>query len=450
MKSFKIVGQSRSPPRLPASILRYVHEINKTTSDEAKVYPLQMIWDHLNNDQNKVLIGDMSLGFIQTLVNIVKNSLYEPAVRNALGCLWYLSRANENKYNLATEELGLIPILVRNLSIESPYDEYSFNILINCSLDPSTHSYLLSDKIQYLEFCCNKIRTEREIDPFVAVANISSCIFEENLYHFQRLRIHEIILQRILKYGIHVHTWNGRNGGIVYWCLNFLVDYTSLKQGSLQIQRISWFKEQSLQFFIELLSCKSIEALKSLCIICHLSETCVEYEQLLPKLSKQYPDLIQVLVYVTKATVDNDQGEYAETMETIGYVFGILSMKVLTNIIRLLCLASESNCLDFIRLPIFMNILLEIIDLYVIDAPELEAKFDCIETAGGGGKDEDTLCNTLEIIYHCLQQTKEKVVFTQVEVAQIEKGLLELETEIRSPRVLPNKAKTLIQLILNS
>lgn len=431
-------------------------QTSQNNVQKSSIY-LQRIWNLLDDDEVKVVLGQLSFGLLPVLVNIVQS---EEAILkgNALGCLWFLSRSNENKEILAEPELGLVPYLVRNLPLQNIIGEYSFNVLINCSLQPETHSYLLSADVGYLEFCVNKIRNTRETDPFVALANITSCIYQANLHQLVLLRVHELIFQKLFYFGVDISQWTGRSGGMVYWCLNFLVDFTRFPEG------VKYFDNQfpflsSSEFFLHLLACTEIESLKTLCIICHCSLIWEFYESWLPKICITYPHLPNLLLGSIRATLDQDQGDYARMMENLGYVFGILSMKVMTNVLKILCQSSKENFEIFINHKLFFANCFDLIKLYLEDSKELSARFDCVETAGGGGNDEETLINVLEILFIYKNfPEKDKSIFrisklfssssiTTKKIQTYAENILKLSASTGARKV-PEKALVLCQLIL--
>jgi hypothetical protein len=389
---------------LPRESLKHIPLLDNPDEDIV-ASAIQKLWDLANNDENKIAFG-LSLGLIEKLVSFVKADAGMAAV-NALGCLWYLSRANENKGYLASEELGLIPFLVSNVSLGNNKAEYSFNILINCSLEPSSHSYLLSDAVGYLSFIRRQMVTDYDTDAFVAIANVTSCLSSHRLPALIRYRIHEVIIEKLIKKGRNVYLWSGRSGGIVYWCLNFLIDFTNYRE-------IHYLLRSSLlynnDFLYQLLPCREIESMKSLCIICNLSEEWEQYEEWCRNCLTEFPHLMKIIIACLGCTLDCDLGQFASYAQGIGFVFGILSMRVMTNTIRILCRSNGRNgAMLNASSPDFIKLLFRTLDLFIEGKPELVAKFDCVEYAGGGKEDLETLKNVVEIIYFLLFQALEEL-----------------------------------------
>jgi hypothetical protein len=388
---------------LPRESLKYIPLLDNPDEDIVAT-ALVKLWDLANNDENKIAFG-RSPGLVEKLVSFVKADAGMAAV-NALGCLWYLSRANENKGYLASEELGLIPFLVVNVSLSNNKAEYSFNILINCSLEPSSHSYLLSDAVGYLAFVRRQMTTDYDTDAFVAIANVTSCISSHRLPSLIRYRIHEVIIEKLIKKGRDVYLWNGRSGGIVYWCLNFLIDFTNYREIHYLLRTSLLYNND---FLYQLLPCREIESLKSLCIICNLSEEWEQYEKWCRSCLTDFPHLKKIIIACLGCTLDCDLGKFASYAQGIGFVFGILSMRVMTNTIRILCRSDFRNCSILNASPDFIKLLFRTLDLFIEGKPELVAKFDCIEHAGGGKEDLETLRNVVEIIYFLLLHALEEL-----------------------------------------
>jgi hypothetical protein len=423
----------------------------RTVADERAQY-LHLIWCMLDDDDMKITLAKPETDFLPFLVSNVNSMQLDQVTKNALACLWYMSRSYESKFILASPSLGLIPCLIRYLSLPQTDDiafkDFSFNVLINCSIEKRIHDYLLSDEIGYLDYCVNHLLDENDqnSDPFVAIANFVCHISSRNLSFIINRRIHEIILIQLFKnYScFHVETWNERYGK-VYWILNILIDFTlykeccyviidflkSLSMSSFPPVSFSYSCSESFdlsllssksrnavghssslpmyfpstsyycQYFYHLLSCPDIESLKALAIICHLSRFDSDFEQLLPNVLATFPAVKDLLVLSILCTLEHGAGEYGNYLDQTGFVFGIFSMRVLTNMVVILCRVSETN-LELLAeySSKWLYALLDLLDLFLDEMPELTAKLDCIETAGGGKDDYDTLINTLEIIYH--------------------------------------------------
>jgi hypothetical protein len=426
----------------------------KSTIDNERAQYLHFIWCMLEDDNMKIVLAKPESNFLPFLADIVHLMQFDDVTKNALACLWYMSRSYESKFILASQSLDLIPCLIRYLSFplteDIEFKDLSFNVLINCSIERRIHDYLLSDEIGYLDYCTNCLLNENDnnSDPYVAIANFVCHISSRNLSFLISRRIHEIILLYLFKnYScFHVETWNERYGK-VYWILNILIDFTIYKESCyvildflkslsmssfpstafsssisnsfdslslvssnrrnnsnfLSSQPLSYFPSSTYygQYFYHLLACPDIESLKSLAIICHLSRFDENFENLLPSVLTTFPTVKSLLVLSILCTLDHGAGEFGSYMEQIGYIFGIFSMKVLTNMVVILCRVSDSNLKLLAEYSSkWLFALLDILDLFIDRKPELTAKLDCIETAGGGKDDYDTLVNTLEILYY--------------------------------------------------
>jgi hypothetical protein len=376
------------------SLIYNIEENDVITEGRKKA--IKRFWEMADNDEAKLILGQPSLGLVQLLVNVVRDDTND-CRGYALGCLWYLSRASENKPYLSSRELNLLPLLINHIRLHDLFSEFCVNILINCCLEPSSHDFLFDETLEFLSLLQQRIRDGTgNVDTFVIFANIASCIESNNLISFIQYQIHEVMVNNLFSRGINVSQWSGRNGGIVYWVLNFLIDFTN-HQETLFLFHESQLKDS--WFLFHLLECKDIEGIKALCIICNLSNEFELYHDWIRVCLIKFPHLLDLLINCIGCTLDCDKGDYATKANNHGFVFGILLLKTMTNTVRYLCRASIKNCHLFIGHPSCMKLLLRALHLFNEDADELVAKFDCVEYGGGGGKDIDSLHNVIEIFY---------------------------------------------------
>lgn len=149
------------------------------------------------------------------------------------GCLWFLSRAIENRERIANKSHGVLPLLLGRIRIEK-YTDMIMNVFTNCSIDVSTHRYLLSDELGYLSYINQRIsQNSNDVHIYRALNYATPQLSKEGatLFHWNHL-LHPVV-SYLLQIGPYPLRWIQRFFGPEYWALNTLMDVSFLPTGAI-------------------------------------------------------------------------------------------------------------------------------------------------------------------------------------------------------------------------
>jgi hypothetical protein len=410
-------------PLLPHSAT-YLITKAKTSQGDQLERALEQLWKLTHVDTFKVPLGDDSVGFIELLSQIVRRengNIY----RNALGCLWFLSRVRENKAKIGSEKFGLLPLLIENLRVPNMFTDITLNIFINCSLDNHVHSQLFSPEIDYFSYCSHSLYNNGdELVYYIAVSNIISNIQESYLHHIYTSNIIEYIYNRLILSGPIPTEWENRFGGVEYWCLNFLMDLSSLRKGKKILKLCN--KHFILIQLVDH-STSTMEGIKAICTLFNIfnqsdftsSSTCTSkkksfYQEIEEEINQgsqdsndqmfinsfllHFPEFLANFFEIYEITLNGNQGPLAQKLrDQQSFVYGILSLKIITG--TLLNLSYSNNNKRFLLKHIHLiPFILQTIRLFIDNKPQLYAHLSQISYAGGGGDDYETLNNCIELL----------------------------------------------------
>ena len=211
--------------QLTEQIIQLVQNI-KTLTGENLTRHLKILWDIAKNDDYKVPLADPKLGLIEYLVNLINNET-GTCRKNALGCLWYLSRAVPNREYFGRRELNIVNSLM-NLNLTTPVTRTScFLIFVNIGLHPSTHSYLFSDEVGLIQFYKQGILDNpNNIEGYRMFGNYFTVVDNDHVLLFLKANIHHLLMRRLMLSGPNPISWfENRVGGIDYWSLNGILGF---------------------------------------------------------------------------------------------------------------------------------------------------------------------------------------------------------------------------------
>jgi hypothetical protein len=380
-----------------SSEILFLVEAVKVRQGAARAESLRKLWDAAEKEENKLPLANPELGLVQFLVGHLETEA-DDCLRNALGCIWFLSRAIPNREYFGRKETNIVQNLMRINHSNHHVSNFCFLIFVNIGLHPATHSYVFSDEVGLIEFYRNYIsRNPTQHEGYRLFGNYLSAVSEEHVGQFLKWDIHGILINRMLEGGSNPNEWIPRRGGIEYWCLNGLMGLSTTKTGAKAIY------DFGIENFLLELTAKSInhvESVKSASILCNIYVNVDNTSDSSLLLLKQ-PGLFLLALDVLLCTVRANDCREAETLRFYGYTFGVITLPILTNFIKNLSLINceENNALMLQYDP---DKLIEQIDalltLFVEDRPEISTVYDYKVYAGGGGKDYETVQNLLELL----------------------------------------------------
>jgi hypothetical protein len=445
---------------------------------------LAKIWNLCFQTPFKLLFGNPEKGFIPLLMTIIR-SQPDYIVTPALGTIWYMSRAHVNRLYFASEQLGLIYLLAPMVDIRNRHCEVVIKIISNCTIHPDTHNFLLSDDIGYIR-SLKPILINESIERFPFQAFHCICVtLPRKLAHILfDYNIPLLIINYLLKNGPNPIDWANPGSGSQYFALNVIANFTTLlsdyderdsfysstSSGTSSSYYLNGFYEQIPpgfeNYLLAMIKFDCMEGVKALIIYinlyscyyhrCHYSSSSSftsPDENMIAKLIQKYPKKFYVLLDVIAMGINQASNTQIAQLTYYRYAYGILRLRTILFTFRSIYLELTRNeenshsvasptsipiptflrfaeLKNFLTLtfPIFYTQSLEILRLFIENAPEPSKLFDiAIEFAGGGGKDFDSIEFLLEVYVFLLPLQSEL------------RGFLSLREEEPLPLPIPKK-----------
>jgi hypothetical protein len=367
-----------------------------------RIHGLEKLWVLSESDEMKEALTLPDFGLLKILKDILINDDVD-VHKNCIGCLWYLSRNTFNRTIFCSTEVDLLPLLMNFLRNDHPNKNMIRSLLLNCSLDKANHLYLLRDSLGYIEYLRNELINQPTSPlPYRACCYLTMTIENSSLLTLQRYHIHELIMNYLVFCGSNPSEWLDRHNGPEYWALNFLVDLISLSEGLKAIQSLN-----KMSYFMDLMSCQEMEGLKATCIVANL----LDYHQEVTddcsfsvclhgqSLFTVYPHIFPLLMEVFEATIAAENiKKQSKILYIYGFAFGIITMRVISSTLKRLSYSNENKAIMF-RSSSLLPLVLSMIEMFNVNAPELRVKDNIgYSLAGGGGKDFETLESLLELL----------------------------------------------------
>ncbi len=364
------------------NLLNLLKIIQTKEDDFSRVEALRRMWNYANYEEYKELIVHKDLNILTTLIHIIHEySDNFPICSNALGIIWFVSRSQ--KLPLVDPKLGLVPTLVQFILTNSNKKEFALKILSNCNLDSNVHSILLNEETSSYLFACRQELDRDEADRFIYQTYhcISTGMKEEETSKLVKYNIHAILMNRLLKVGSDPTQWANRGSGPEYYSLNFLTNFSALKDGAIAIQSLG-----KSHYFESMLTRGGIEMLKAAIILVNINSH--ERTLDLSSIFLYHPQILRLLILVLKVTITENKDPANYELRGTFFHFGMIRLRALTCFIKNLFHVSRKNIQYLIQETDFLSILYKFFQLYLFDGKEL-----CIqgqiatEYGGGGGKD---------------------------------------------------------------
>eukprot|EP01040_Poterioochromonas_malhamensis_P009076 gene9076-9830_t len=370
-----------------------IRKIKYSTGKE-RTDALEGIFEMAKEDKNKLALCQPGLGLIDALLHTLRLPDDSYATSWAVSCVGRLSASvKQNKEYLSSPEVGVVPELVRLITRANCKDNV-YVFFGNCILNSVTVPYLLSESLGLVDAA----RREMEANPdykfvYTFFANAVTIMSNKYCAYFIRMRVHELIVNRLVQAGPDPSRWPDRNTGCVYRSMGFVTSFSTLPDGRRAIRDL-----QRKEFFLAFLQTKEKERMQASIIISNLYGR-DEGDTTTKSLLQTYPDILQLLVNLLAAILDyNSESKEVKDYRGMGLAFGVTKMRDASSTLRCLSI-SDGNKTLMLKHPTFMTHVLRAIQLFIDDANECGAVYQGFQSyAGGGGKDFESIENFTELL----------------------------------------------------
>lgn len=366
----------------------------KFSTGKDRTDALNGIFEMAKEDKAKLALCQPEMGLVSALQATLRQTEDAFATSWAVSCVGRLSASvKENKEYLSSQDVGIVPELVRLASVSNCKD----NVWVffgNCILNTITVPYLLSERLGLVDVG----KRELEANPdykfvYTFFANAVTIMSDQYTSYFVRMRIHELIVNRLVQAGPDPTKWADRNTGAIYRSMGFVTSFSSLEGGRRAIRELN-----QKEFFVNFLSTKEKERMQASIIVANLYGR-DEGDSLTKSLLQTNADVLQLLVNLLAAILNyNSDSKEVKDYKQMGLAFGVTKMRDATSTLRCLSI-SDGNKGIMLKHPSFMNLVLQALQLFLDNRPECGAIYQNFQSyAGGGGQDFESISNLMELL----------------------------------------------------
>jgi hypothetical protein len=396
--------------------------------------------------------------------------------------LSWLALPQSNAIRICSKELDFLPVLfemnnredlgspsVSQLVWQTVRNEIHV-ILGNCSVYVETHDYLFSPEFAYFDLCKDHLFANPdapgEVSRFCSLTmNIAD---SSHMLTLVNMGIPDFFVKKLIIYGSQRGSWTTNHFNMIDRCFCILLNFSlhppccPALRNLIESPNIGAFALFS--YFIREYSADSIQALKSVMLLANVycgvdSDPPINHFYL--KCLSALPGLLTIYA----ATLEYDESKvFVKDLKAKGFMFGRLSVKHITASLKNFAIISgEKKQLLLCKGPLLF-LVYQTIQLFLTNAEECKGMIVSTtgvkrsSTAGGGGKDYESLENVLELLLQlalyifCEEKCSKEEVLQELSCRSSTFTLVSLlEQLIALPehRTLSNKAKQYVILLLN-
>lgn len=381
-------------------------EIATNENGVKRSHALKELWNLSHNDQYKIALCHPKLRLLELLHNILLHEQQDRlSVRYSVFCLWYLSRELKNRDIIASPSNRLIPALM-SLIRDDEWREPILKIVSNCVLTPRTHSYLLSEEVGLFSFCHSEMR---ETPPALSCyhrffANIATVVQSQHIHYFVRSNIPQFMFNQLLGFGPRPARWQNRVNGLPYWCLNFFMAFSSVREGAKHLRSIA----EVGHFFAKMMTCEDMEGFKAAVILTNIlyrnnDDENDYYDRIIhhtePILVKfEHLKAMTLEIFQLQLKYDPSVSE-SRNLAVRGYAYGIIQLRDIVALLRNLAIHPINRLILLDMLSSLLPVALTSLQLFLENAPECTARYDiAVIYGGGGGRDWESVEHLLDLL----------------------------------------------------
>jgi hypothetical protein len=427
------------------------------------------------------------LPIIKKFYQVTLNSLVEIDERildHITVVLSWLALPQSNTIRICSKEFGFLPVLFEMINtpdIASPYVSHLvwqdvrneiLVILGNCSVHVETHDYLFLPEFAYFVLCKEQLLASPdspgEVSRFCSLTmNIAD---SAHMLLLVDMGIPEFFLKKLVNSGSEGGPQNTDYWNMIDRCFCILLNFSlhppccpalRILVESPNISALALFKDLLLES-----PDNSIKGLKTITLLTNIyCEASTDPPLNVSRFLTYYSYVPFLLFDIYAATLEyDDTAMTVKNLKRKGFMFGRLSMKQITGSLKNFVIISDKNKeLLFCRGGRLFSLVYQTIQLFLIDAEECQGTIISTtgvtrsSTAGGGGKDYESLENVLEfllqvIVYYSYKSCDElRQIFSTVEAysSSTLNSLLEQLLALPEHRNVSNKTKQCAILLLN-
>ncbi len=385
--------------------------IRSPPTDEEFIEKLSKLYSFSHQDYYAYsIVHGHDFQFVESLKEYLQN-IHEISPRTdrfmniISGCFMKWSLIKPNASYLGSEELGLVPLLLKNIEEFIFARTNTFYFILNCLLEASTHSYLLSEEVGLLKYFHTLMLTRPTEDlAYWGVANITGNLTPLSLQRIIDENLPVLVWQCLLQEGPSPKVWMNRNNGRAFRCLFVLMYICGYEKGNKALVEdakieIDYFRQIILNGVKEGIPARII------CLNYYYHNNPDYYSSLSINTVLSILDMLKVLLTDILKMAENDQqsteqNPYAYYIHQFGY--GVFRLEtVIVTILNLshLDIFYQKVVTDYrIFFDYFLHVCYEFINN---EYEHSEVVHGLRQHAGGGGKDIGSIERILQffIVY---------------------------------------------------
>jgi hypothetical protein len=388
----------------------------------------------IHEPENAILVcQDPEMGILQTIKEsyeiTLRNGLIEVSpdayiVRDLTVVLSWLAIPQRNAIRICSKNFGFLPILLQIVATtNSPSHSFFLDvwefirneirvILGNCSVHVETHDYLFLSEFAYFDLCKKHLfetpDSPGEVSRFCSLTmNIAD---SAHMLLLVDMGIPEFFLKKLIFYGSQRIAWVTEHWNMIDRCFCILLNFSlhppccpalRVLVESPDIGGLSFF-----DFFVQNNPNSSLKGVKTVMFLSNLYRDSKYNFSINPTyLLRNSPYVVPMLLDIYEATLNyNEKRDLIQRLKKKAFMFGRLSMKQITGSLKNFAIISDDNIQMLFCHDRFLYLVFATIQLFIVDAPECEGTIISTtgvtrgSTAGGGGKDYESLENVLELL----------------------------------------------------
>jgi hypothetical protein len=390
----------------PKEVEKFRHLLNEVRTAKS-VIALQELAEICNNEKFKeALCYHEEECLLLTFKEVLQQSQPEDSVCGwiCLALCRLVSDSSVNRLHICSKELALLPVLMNILKTakERVLIENIRNVMSTSSLNESTHEYLLSAEVGWLQYLAKTMyECPNDLMSYWRLNNFISRMRSDHLSHLIALNIPAFVLQKLASFGSDPSVWSKTDkDGLIFRIFVFIANFSSIAVGRVYCKEALYSNPVCYSLFLHLLDSPGVTGLLSTVILANVYGR-DENNQTTKSLLHEHREILPRLIELLDVTQNYDVSRpVVIDLMNKGFVYGPIKLHVLISSIRNLSVSDENKNI-MIKYPKLIELACQEIQSFLDNAREFGGKplgQSFPNFTGGGGKDFLALENAMELL----------------------------------------------------